>query len=269
MNEQFADQKISGPASSGASTQKQGGWQEAIRAIAQTVGLKKEDIAAQPGVSGYAMEVWDKLSGLGGLASNQGVKKGFRAIMTRRYWQFSGPDGKPFTSASDLSSMKGTIQKDFGAMEMTPGSVDDGGAYGYAGSDYNVVVDLVVPAGIKGVWTGNGSWGFKGKHSEMGFIAESGLAMYIWDVETGTYPLKSTGGGKRNFTHKVKASLIPTELYPYMEYFQGNPDSHDVILPAEAQKIIDQYKQPLGLVEGTTSTNPFENTNDGTVGDNQ
>lgn len=269
MNEQFADQKISPAASSGAGNQKSGGWQEHIRSIAQTVGLKKEDIAAQPNVSPSAMTTWEKLSGLGGLASNEGVKKGFRAIMTRRYWQFSGPDGKPFNASSDLSSMKGTIQKDFGAMEMTPGSVDDGGKFGYKGSGYNVLVDLVVPAGIKGVWTGGGQWGFGGKTSEMGFIAESGLAMYIWDVETGGFSLQGTGGGSGNFTHKVKASLIPTELYPYMEYFQGNPDSHDIVLPEQAQKIIDQYKQPLGLVEGDTSTNPFENTNDGTVGDNQ
>ena len=268
MNKQFGNQIISGPASSGAGIQKGGGWQEYLRSIVQTVGLKKEDIAKQPNISEYAMEVWDKLSGLGGLSSNEGVKKPFRAIMTRRFWQFSDPSGQPIKGVGNISSLKGTIQKDFGAMEFTPGSVDDGGKYGYGPGGYDVVVDLVVPAGIKGVWTGNGGWGYSGPNSEMGFIAESGLAMYIWDVEVPGPYLNESGGGGKTFKAKVKASLIPTELYPYMDYFQGNPDSHDVMLPAEAQKIIDQYKMPLGLTEGKTSTNPFENTNDGTVGDN-
>lgn len=246
---------VTGQASSGIGSQKSGGWQESIRKMSQLLGLDREEVKKVAG--DYNIKIWDNITEAGKQAPK--IKEPFRAMMTRRTWQFSGKDGKPFKNGDDLTDMIGTVQKEFGAMEMTPGSIDNGGKYGYAGGDYNVIVDLVVPVGVNGVWTGNGEWGFKGKNSEMGFIAESGLALYIWDVQPGKY-VESTHGGGRNFHTVVKASLIPKDALPYMNNFAGGPGTHPVVLPENLPDNLPTTYTPNALVTPTG-----DGTNDGTV----
>lgn len=88
---------------------------------------------------------------------------------------FDWDNGGQFSAGAHISNIAGTIQHDWGYAETSPG----------ASSGYeigNVKMRLRVPAGTRGVWTGDHSNNF-GHVDEEGFILERGLAYYIHKVE--------------------------------------------------------------------------------------
>jgi len=211
---------LSPKAQKGLDTQKNASnWQTYLRKMPAKLGFKKADIAEQAKTDPYSakMDVWE---GCKQAADEAGpVGEAFRASRTVSFDRFVRNDGSRFKEGDDLRSMIGSIQKDHGAMEIVPGSMDHGGQ---VVKFYNVYVDLVVPPEMKGVYTGAGS-GNHNNTGENGMIMEPGLAMYIWDVVP------------YNGSYKVMASLIPPEVYPYMNYFEGDPDSHNIVEPNSPQ----------------------------------
>lgn len=198
------------------------GWQTAIRLLPAMLGLRREDVAKHANTSD--MQVWDNIKEGAEQAGPVGEAwRGVRAVSMDR---FVKNDGKRFTDGEDLKQMIGSIQKDHGAMEFSPGSWDKGAHSGY---DYlDVEVDLVVPPEIKGIYTENTGLS-NSDGGENGFIAEPGLAMYIWDVFQDPNQTKGPPGGR----WVVKASLIPREVLPYMNNFEGDPAGHNIYIPGK------------------------------------
>lgn len=230
------------------------GWQKQIRLLAKTLGLKREDVAKH--TSSSNMGVWDAMQEMAQLAGSPGEAwKGIRVVSAQRFADASGISFK--SSGQDLTQIIGTIQKDHGAMEFTPGDLESGGKPGYGGSfnqeSYDIIVDLTVPPEIKGFYTATPGAGLGYAH-EHGFIAEPGLAMYIWDVvPLNGQNIELVSGGSYPFKYKVVASLIPREVLPYMNNFEGAPDSHPLIIPG---KPLPGGYVPNALIEGQTYTQP-------------
>jgi len=125
---------------------------------------------------------------------------------------FNHMSGKQFTAADNITNIKGTIQRDWGFSEMSPGSLAAGASPGLKMG--NVVMELRVPAGTKGVWTGSGGFGHAG---ERGWIAQRGIVYYIHSVEK-----KPTKTGAGTFEWHVKAEVIPTEYYEEYDFFTND-----------------------------------------------
>lgn len=257
MSEKYkgAWNKLSAKARKALSKQKgSSGWQQQIRLLAKTLGLKREDVA-QHATDGQ-MAIWDAMQEMGQQAGSPGEAwKGIRVVSAQRFADANGISFK--NSGQDLTDMVGTIQKDHGAMEFTPGDINNGGKPGFGGGfngeDYDIIVDLTVPPEIKGFYTAapDAQLGYE---AERGFIAEPGLAMYIWDV----IPLNGqkvglVGGSSYPFKYKVVASLIPREVLPYMNNFEGAPDSHPLVVPG---KPLPGGYVPNALIEGEVITEP-------------
>jgi 8-oxo-dGTP pyrophosphatase MutT (NUDIX family) len=211
---------------SGFSTQKSSSyWQQNIRLLPAVLGMDRDDIANAPGVSAENMQVWDNIKEGADQAGPVGEAwRGVRSVDAER---FVKPDGTRFNIGDDLKQMIGSIQKDHGAMEFSPGSWDKGAHSGY--DVYAVEVDLVVPPEIKGIYT-EGTNLPNTDGGENGFIAEPGLAMYIWDVFQDT---NQDGKGAAGGRWVVKASLIPREVLPYMNNFEGDPMGHNLLIPGK------------------------------------
>lgn len=213
--------KLSSKAKQGLQTQKgSSGWQEVIRKLPAILGLRREDVANAPGVYDSNMETWDNIKE----ATEQAgpVGEAFRAVRTITFDRLVGPDGNPLNSDSDLTQIIGSIQKDHGAMEIVPGSVDHGGKIA---DFYPVIMDLAVPASVKGMYTGFSEFSY---NEENGMIMEPGLAMYIWDAQRKKIPQLS---GMTKWV--VKASIVPREVLPYMNNFQGDPMGHNIFIPGK------------------------------------
>lgn len=204
--------KLTSSQKHGLSVQKQSSsWQTSIRKLPAGLGLRREDVAGHPDVAPSSMKTWDEIRDA---AENLGpVGEAWQAIRTISIDRLVGSDGKPLSAGSDLTQIVGTIQKDHGAMEVVPGSIEHGGK---AATFYDVYMDLTFPPEVKGVYTGISGQGFS-YHEEHGFIAEPGLAMYISGVK------------KVNGHWRVQASVIPREVLPYMNNFEGAPTSHNIL----------------------------------------
>jgi len=213
--------KLTSKAKQGLQSQKvSSDWQTVIRKLPAILGLRREDVASAPGVHEANMQTWDNIKE----ATDQAgpVGEAFRAVRTISFDRLVGPDGNPLTSDSDLTKIIGSIQKDHGAMEIVPGSVDHGGKIA---DFYPVIMDLAVPADAKGMYTGFEEFSYNEEH---GIIMEPGLAMYIWGAEQKKIPQL---GGLTKWV--VKASIIPRDVLPYMNNFQGDPMSHNILIPGK------------------------------------
>lgn len=209
--------KLSSSQKHGLNVQKSSSsWQTVIRKLPAGLGLRRKDVADHPDVSPSSMKTWDEIQAA---ADNLGpVGEAWQAIRTISIDRLVGPDGKPMSSSGDLTQIVGTIQKDHGAMEVVPGSIDHGGK---AATFYEVYMDLTFPPEVKGVYTGISGQGFS-YQEEHGFIAEPGLAMYVWGVK------------KVNGHWRVQATVIPREVLPYMNNFEGDPTSHNILTNGSA-----------------------------------
>jgi 8-oxo-dGTP pyrophosphatase MutT (NUDIX family) len=213
--------KLSSSAKQGLNDQKSSSeWQSLIRKLPAILGMRREDVANAPGVGSNNMKTWDRIKE----ATEQAgpVGENFRAVRTISFDRLVGPDGTRLDNNADLKQIIGTVQKDHGAMEIVPGSVDHGGK---VVDFYPVVMDLAVPASVKGVYTGFNEFSYEEEH---GMIMEPGLAMYIWDAEQ--KPISQLGGTVR---WVVKASIIPRDVLPYMNNFEGDPASHNIFIPGK------------------------------------
>jgi hypothetical protein len=134
---------------------------------------------------------------------------------------FKDPDTKlKFNHDADISHIVGSIQSDWGFAETSYGSIAAGDAPGY--NQGNVVMDLVVPAGITGIFTNAPGYSFNNNHpGERGFILERGVHYYIHSVEKRT---DIPGASEYNPKWYVQAEIIPKELYDEYGHFQNeNP----------------------------------------------
>jgi len=181
------------------------------------------------------MQTWDNIKEAMDTAGDIG--EGWRAVRTISFDRLVGPDGKKLTYEDDLTQIIGTIQKDHGAMEVVPGSIDHGGK---VVDFYPVIMDLAIPPEVKGVYTGMGGFSHSSEH---GLILEPGLAMHISDV-------KKVGGKWR-----VKASIIPRNVLEYMDDFKGMPTSHNVYTDLTKEKKSDiSLDNIMNALDGDTVT---------------
>lgn len=246
---------LSSKARSALQSQKgSSGWQKKLRTLSKLVGLKREDIA--PHATADQMAIWD---GIKEAADQMGpVGEPWKAIRVVSMSRFADAMGVNFTDSQtggvnqDLTKIIGTIQKDHGGAEFTPGGLDEGGMPGFAGGwngeTYDVIVDLTVPGEVKGTYTGVGSFSNGG---ENGFIAEPGMGMYIWDVVKLNGQAAGTAVSGGYYKWKVVATVIPQEVMPYLDYLRGKPDAQPIVVPEEIKKLAYKYI-PNGLIEGGT-----------------
>ncbi len=134
--------------------------------------------------------------------------------------------------SANFPKIQGTVQIDWGFPESSPGSMEAGAVPGFQVG--NVWMDILMPKGTRGVWTGGGGYSHTG---ERGFVAERGLAYYIHKAEWRTDLPGANGQGKW---------YVQAEVLPKLGDYGG--DYYDIF--EQGTPIDTVIGTPNGLIEG-------------------